>query len=145
MGPISRLTPMLKSLKQLNYFSTHKNYLTNDIILNFLVKTTFLTRYYKQNDMIWQEGLLIDFVQKKVMDKWLRRFVIHSANLFSERFLFDKVIRFYIDLILWPGTRAMVFEFTSVASLLTVTLLPLLTLFLLLVLFFFFPVFTIIL
>ena len=73
----------------------------------------------------------MDFLQKKVLDKWLRRFLIHSANILSERFIFDKLIKVYGDLLIWPSTFNSIFEFKNVASVFTVTLLPLLLVFLL--------------
>ena len=66
----------------------------------FNYKTNFLKTYYQRNDLIWQEGLLADFLQKKVFDTWLRRFVIHSTNILSEKFMFDKLIKVYGDLII---------------------------------------------
>jgi len=90
----------------------------------------FLKRYYRLNDLIWQDGFLIDFLQKKVVDKWVRTFVIHSGYLFSERFLFDIVVRFYIDFIIWPLYSYSLYEFNNVASTLTLTLIILMKLFL---------------
>lgn len=90
----------------------------------------FLKRYYRLNDLIWQDGFLIDFLQKKVVDKWVRTFVIHSGYLFSERFLFDIVVRFYIDFIIWPLYSYSLYEFNNVASTLTLTLVILMKLFL---------------
>ena len=89
----------------------------------------FLKDYYNLNDTLWQDGFLIDFLQKKVVDKWLRGFVIHSGYLFNERWLFDYVVRFYISLIIWPGYRINIYEFNNVASTLLVTLFLAITLF----------------
>jgi hypothetical protein len=68
------------------------------------------------NDLIWQEGLLIDFLQKKITDNWIRRFLINSAYLFNERVLFDRFVRFYLDLIIWPLHTISIFEFNNVAN-----------------------------
>jgi hypothetical protein len=35
---------------------------------NFLFKINFITNYFILNDLILQEGLLIDFLQKKIID-----------------------------------------------------------------------------
>ena len=70
------------------------------------------------NDYIWQEGLLVDWLQKKVFDKWVRRFLVHSAYLVSERVVFDLFVRFYIDYIIWPSHRYSIFDFRSIANLL---------------------------
>ena len=92
----------------------------------------FLKKYYRLNDLIWQDGFLIDFLQKKVADRWVRTFIIYSGYLFSERFLFDFVVRFYIDLIIWPTYNNSLYEFSSVSATLTLTLVILMNLFLLL-------------
>lgn len=65
---------------------------------------------------MWQDGLLIDFLQKKVADKWIRRFLVSSSYLFSERVLFTFVTRFYIDFVVWPLTTLTSFEFINLAS-----------------------------
>jgi hypothetical protein len=88
----------------------------------FLFKTYFISNYYILNELIWQEGLLIDFLQKKVIDNWVKKFLIFSAYLFSERLVFDKIIRFYLDLIIWPMHKLFIFEFNNVASTLFVTI-----------------------
>ena len=71
--------------------------------------------YYRLNDLLWQDGLLIDFLQKKVVDKWIRRFLVYSSYLFSERVLFEFVVRFYIDFVVWPMQKTTPFEFTSIS------------------------------
>ena len=81
---------------------------------------------------MWQDGLLIDFLQKKVADKWMRRFLVYSSYLFSERVLFEFVVRFYIDFVVWPLTTSATFEFSNVA----LTLMSLLLSFVALVLLF---------
>lgn len=68
--------------------------------------------------------------KKKFIDKWLRKFVIYSGYLYSERLLFDWVVRFYIDLIIWVGHKKGVFEFANVANTLLVLLILIITLFL---------------
>jgi len=68
---------------------------------------------------MWQDGLLIDFLQKKVVDKWIRRFLVCSSYLFSERVLFKFVVRFYIDYVVWPATVSSLFEFSSVSLMLS--------------------------
>lgn len=62
--------------------------------------TFFIKRYYYLNNLIWQDGYLIDFIQKKVLDRWTRTFIIYSGYLFSERYLFDSVTRIYIEFIM---------------------------------------------
>lgn len=88
---------------------------------SFIFKTRFISNYYVLNDLLWQEGLLFDFLQKKSLDNWIKKFVIYSANLFSERLVFDRVVRFYLDLIIWPMHKLFTFEFNNVANMLFIT------------------------
>lgn len=97
----------------------------------------FLKKYYRLNDLLWQDGFLIDFLQKKVADRWVRTFIIYSGYLFSERFLFDFVVRFYIDFIIWPTYSNSLYEFNSISATLTLTLLILMNLFLIISLYHF--------
>ena len=106
-------------VKTYNRFFLNLTTIYSSLVNQLLVNTFFLPRYYRVAEGVWQEGLLMDFLQKKVLDKWLRRFVIHSANLFSEKFFFEWVIRFFIDLITWPGTKFFIFEITTISSLFT--------------------------
>jgi len=64
---------------------------------------------------------LVDFLQKKLVDRWLRRFVIVSGALLNERFFFELATRFYLDFIVWTGHRYATFEFKSVGSTLLLT------------------------
>jgi hypothetical protein len=75
---------------------------------------------------------MFDFLQKKVTDNWLKKFVIYSANLFSERVVFEKIIKFYLDLLIWPMHKLFIFEFNNVGGLLFINL------FIFLISFFFF-------
>ena len=117
---IKKYVSILSRLRNLNVY-----------VLNTLIhQTEPLIAYYRVNDLIWQDGLLIDFVQKKVVDKWMRKFLIVSSYLFSERVLFTFVVKFYNDLIIWSSTAASIFEFSNVSLLLQFTLIPLLAIFL---------------
>ena len=90
-----------------------------------LINTVFLNRYYYLNDILWQEGFFIDFAQKKSTDKFVRKFLIVSAYLFSERVVFDKVIRVYSDLIFFVSGYKAIYYFTSVSKMLLALLLTL--------------------
>jgi hypothetical protein len=68
----------------------NKIYLCNLTLESLTDNFYFLKKYYRLNDLIWQDGFLIDFLQKKVADRWVRTFIIYSGYLFSERFLFDE-------------------------------------------------------
>ena len=83
-----------------------------------LVNTTFLNKYYYLNDILWQEGFLIDFAQKKTADKFVRKFLIISAYLFSERLVFDKVIRIYSDIVLFVSGNKTIYDFNNIANML---------------------------
>lgn len=74
-------------------------YFKKKIIKNF----NFLPKYYSRNENLWLDGFLFDFLQKKSADLWIRKFVIYTGFIFSERLVFDSVIRLYLDNILWPS------------------------------------------
>ena len=90
--------------------------LKSSLLEVFFQKTYFLVVYFQRSELIWQEGLLLDFLQKKVIDKWTRKFLIISTYLVYERLFFDWVIRFYVDLVIWPGHRNTIFEFLSIGT-----------------------------
>lgn len=92
------------------------------IITSCLDMTFFIKRYYYLNNLIWQDGYLIDFIQKKVLDRWTRTFIIYSGYLFSERYLFDSVTRIYIEFIMWPTYTLSIYEFQSAWSTIVLTL-----------------------
>lgn len=124
-----------------NSWQISKISLINDVLTNFIESFIFLRNYYILNDLIWQDGFLIDFLQKKVVDKWMRKFLIYSAYLFNERLVFDYVVRFYIDLIVWPTYKVNIYEFNNVSSTLLITLFLLIILFLIFSLMYFFILF----
>ena len=92
-------------------------YRLNVKFLNHVV--TILPLYYRLSSLLWEDGLLIDFLQKKILDKWVRQFLINSANIFNERIVFKFLIKFYIDFVLLPQNLYSYFEVRNVASLLT--------------------------
>lgn len=108
-----------------------------NMIDSFITSFFFLRNYYILNDLIWLDGFLIDFLQKKVVDKWVRKFLIFSAYLFNERVVFDYLVRFYIDLVIWPTYRKTIYEFNNVSSTILITVLLLLVIFLTIVLLYF--------
>jgi hypothetical protein len=99
-------SPVIYPMNFVNFFLSYDsiisffNRLRQGLITNFLIKTYFLFNYYLLNELIWQEGLLIDFLQKKIADNWVKKFLIYSAYLFNERLVFDTIIRFYLDLLI---------------------------------------------
>ncbi len=107
-------------------------YIYNSFIFNYLIhisnlkqkfctKFLFIYNYYILNDLIWQEGLLIDFLQKKIIDNWVKKFLIYSAYLFNERHVFEQIIKFYLNLLIWPLHKLSIFEFNNVANILFIT------------------------
>ena len=46
---------------------------------------------------MWVDGFLFDFLQKKSIDIFLRKFVINTGYVFSERMVFEGVVRVYLD------------------------------------------------
>lgn len=121
---------LTRVISSYNSWQIAKVNLISGVLTNFIESFVFLRNYYILNDLIWQDGFLIDFLQKKVVDKWMRKFLIYSAYLFNERLVFDYVVRFYIDLIVWPTYRINIYEFNNVASTLLITLFLLIMLFL---------------
>jgi len=93
-----------------------------------LARTLFITTFYTRNENIWQDGFLFDFLQKKTADAWVRRFVIYTGFLFSERLVFDSVVRIYLDNLIWPGHNKSIFETSNVSEMLTSILFLLTTL-----------------
>ena len=102
----------------------------------FLLKNfTFLPKYYIRNELIWLDGFLLDFLQKKTADIWIRKFVIYTGFIFSERLVFDFVVRIYLDNLLWPLHRVSVLEVSNVTEMLSSQIFLYFFLFTLLVLF----------
>lgn len=105
---LSRL--FLKSiLKVTTFIKKHRR----DLIDKFLKVTYFLPTYYRTAELMWQEGLFIDFLQKKILDKWLRRHLIFSSNLFSDSLLARRVVDFYWFLINLPTHHTNLFFFNG--------------------------------
>ena len=93
-----------------------------------LAKSLFISTFYTRNENIWQDGFLLDFLQKKTADAWVRRFVIYTGFLFSERLVFDSVVRIYLDNLIWPGHDKSIFETSNVSEMLTSIIFILVTL-----------------
>lgn len=87
--------------------------------LNLVNSTSFISTYYLRNELLWVDGFLFDFLQKKTADLWIRKFVIFTGFLFSERLVFENVVRIYLDNMIWPSNNYSVFEASNVSELLT--------------------------
>ena len=101
---------------------------------NFIQKSSFIAVYYSRNENMWGDGFLFDFLQKKTADAWVRRFVIYTGFLFSERLVFDSVVRIYLDNLIWPGHSNSIFEVSNVSEMLSHTIFVLISLFFIVVL-----------
>jgi hypothetical protein len=84
-------------------------------------KSVFINKYYKRNELVWVDGFLLDFLQKKSADLWLRKFVIYTGFLFSERLVFDYVVRLYLDNLIWPMHHFGVLESENTTEMLSIT------------------------
>ena len=93
-------------------------YLFLNLWLKINLNFKFILLYYMRNELLWLDGFLFDFLQKKTIDIWLRRFVIYTGFLFSERFVFDLIVKFYIDYFIWYFHKLTIFEVTNVFEML---------------------------
>lgn len=110
------MTPFIKKYNQL---IVRLKTFTLLLLSQLISLTSSLSSYYSINNLLWQDGLIIDFLQKKIMDKWIRRFLIVSSYLFNEKIMFNFVVRFYIDFVVWPMTFKGPFTVSNVGSLLS--------------------------
>ena len=115
----------------LNTLTKYISFILSDISVNLLTQTNFIEKYYIRNEYIWQDGFLFDFLQKKTADLWVRQFVIYTGFIFSERFMFENVVRLYLDYLIWPGHSLSIFETNNVSDMLNVIIYTYISLFLL--------------
>ena len=94
----------------------------SNIWKNLVKRIAFLPTYYSRNELVWVDGFLIDFLQKKTADLWIRKFVIYTGFLFSERLVFESVVRVYLDNLIWPAHLYSTFEADNVSSMLSTML-----------------------
>ena len=114
-------------LNYINYIS----FFLKDIINTFIAQSNFIEKYYVLSEYIWQDGFLFDFLQKKTADLWVRQFVIYTGFIFSERFIFENVVRLYLDYLIWPSHTFSIFETSNVSEMLNIIIYTYITLFLL--------------
>lgn len=113
---------LLNAMRKYVSFLLQLRILSKLVLDGTLSRLKALPTYYRLNDLMWQDGLLIDFLQKKVVDKWIRRFLVITSYLFSERVLFTFVVRFYTDTVIWPSNLFSIFEFSNISMTLNATL-----------------------
>jgi hypothetical protein len=75
--------------------------------------------YYLRTEHLWLDGFLFDFLQKKTADIWVRKFVIYTGFIFSERLVFDSVVKLYMDYFVWYTHKFSIFEVSNVFEMLT--------------------------
>ncbi len=96
---------------------------------SYVYKIAFINTYYTRSENLWQDGFLFDFLQKKTIDAWVRNFVIYTGFLFSERLVFDTVIKLYLDNLIWPAHNNSLFEVSNVSEMLGYIVFLLITIF----------------
>lgn len=111
----------------------HEDYYVNKVLdachwfLRFTLarlvsETSFLPAYYRRSELVWLDGFLLDFLQKKSLDTWLRKFVLVTGYIFSERMVFDQVVRIYMDNLIWPLHYIGSLETSNVSEMLSIVL-----------------------
>mgnify|MGYP006080281117 FL=1 len=88
------------------------------VLKNFI----FLPRYYSRNENLWVDGFILDFLQKKSADLLIRKFIIYTGFIFSERLVFDSVVRIYLDNVLWPAHYTSLSEAGNVLEMLSTSI-----------------------
>ena len=101
--------------------------------LKMYVRIKFIPQYYHRSENIWNDGFLFDFLQKKTVDAWVRQYVIYTGFLFSERVVFEFVVRMYNDFIIWPLHNVSLFESNNASSMLNTLIFTFYFIFILLV------------
>lgn len=126
----------LKNLVQLRLIAYYINYytlrLSSLVWPRFLQKSNFLVMYYKRSDNIWNDGFLFDFLQKKTIDAWVRQYVIFTGFLFSERLVFDYIIRLYNDILIWNLQNKNIINISNTSTMLNISVFTFYTLLILL-------------
>jgi hypothetical protein len=97
-------------------------FLLDIICLTLLNNLNFLNKYATRNELIWSDGFLLDFLQKKSLDLWIRKFLVYTGFLFSERLVFEYLIRLYSDYFVLPMTNLFYAELPNVSSVLSIML-----------------------
>jgi hypothetical protein len=102
--------------------------------LKIVFNTKFIQIYYLRNEHLWLDGFLFDFLQKKTADIWVRKFVIYTGFLFSERLVFDCVVKLYMDYLVWYMHKFTIFEVSNVFEMLSTIVYFAITIFFILIL-----------
>lgn len=105
----------LKVTDPFKNFSPFLIWLTRDICIRFSLNFDWynnLTIWFANFEYIddlqhrievfFLEGALIDYLQKKMFDRWAKQFLVFSVLIYNERYLFERISRFLLDSFLWP-------------------------------------------
>ena len=120
---ISRILNKTLFISELYLNLTNIFFYTKKPLISFWEKVilTFhkLNLYYLRTEHLWLDGFLFDFLQKKTADIWVRKFVIYTGFIFSERLVFDSVVKLYMDYFIWYTHKFSIFEVSNVFEMLT--------------------------
>ncbi len=122
---VFRATPAsaaFKRLARINSLNASLFRLSRLIFFKLTLNTSFIPRYYHRSELIWLDGFLFDFLQKKSVDAWLRKFVINTGYIFSERMVFDQVVGVYLNNIIWPLHYIGALETDNVSEMLSIVI-----------------------
>lgn len=118
----SRRSNFIQEAPALVLFSFYyRRFLTTFLFFfnNSLSNINFLPLFYARNNLLWADGFLIDFLQKKSVDLLTRKFFLFTGFLFSERFIFELVLKLYLDTLVWPLHAVSIFEVANTIELLS--------------------------
>jgi hypothetical protein len=118
-------------LKLSNSLLTHNSLLSLWVKIN--ANFRLLNTYYLRTEHLWLDGFLFDFLQKKTADIWIRKFVIYTGFIFSERLVFDVIVKLYMDYFVWYMHKFSIFEVSNVFEMLNTVLYALVTIFFILI------------
>lgn len=101
---------LVSFILEINY--KYKNiYILDSLIL----KLSFIPSFFKFNNNILNEGLLIDFLQKKSMSLFIKKFVFKTFYIFNDRYIFEKLIFYFIDQFIWTKNFFLIQEFNTIS------------------------------
>lgn len=105
------------------------------VLLQYLVDAVRpLPKIWSRILNIMGDGFLIDFLQKKTVDAWIRHYVITTGMLFSERVCFESVVKLYVYNLITPLHKFNLLDTSSPASMITMLLFVYFTMFILVIL-----------
>lgn len=76
---------------------------------------------FHRNELLLQDGFFIDFLQKQTLDLWLRQYVLATGSIFSERIVFEAIVKSCFKYFLWPAKMYIHFESSNISDLVLTT------------------------